>query len=313
MKTENAKLAQVRVNEANPRTITDTKFGKLIDSLLALPKMLDMRPVVVDNTMTALGGNMRYRALCAIAEMDETELRQRIAAIRDVQKKTEAEQERLTDYWLRWKDAPTVPVIRASELTDDERRQFIIKDNASFGQWDYDALANQWDATELNSWGVDVWGENPNSGWDADTQAAGGDRPQKATERLSELKFDTPYYQPKKIVGLTLEGCVDNGLFDAKNSFIESSGLTEAQKTVMREFAYRFKKIDFEGVANYYAFFATDEEKAVMERLRLVLVDDGSVAGFFEDDLIRTYDKFYPTEIEFEEIKRKAAKGGEEE
>lgn len=157
MKIEKVKLSQVRVNAANPRTITDTKFRKLIDSLLALPKMLDMRPVVVDNTMTALGGNMRYRALCAIAEMDETELRRRIAANKDVQKKTEAERTVLADYWLLWKDAPTVPIIRASELTDDERRQFIIKDNASFGQWDYDALANQWDAAELNSWGVDVW------------------------------------------------------------------------------------------------------------------------------------------------------------
>lgn len=202
MKTENVKLAQVRVNAANPRTITDTKFHKLIDSLLALPKMLDMRPVVVDNTMTALGGNMRYRALCAIAEMDESELRQRITTNKDVQKKTEAERTLLAEYWLRWKDKPTVPVIRASELTDEERRQFIIKDNASFGQWDYDALANQWDATELNSWGVDVWPDDAptavTGGWSGGTDIGASTAPTPAQGAID------PTALPGELQGLDL-------------------------------------------------------------------------------------------------------------
>lgn len=63
MKTETIKLSQIAVNRANPRTITDENFGRLINSILALPKMLELRPIVVDDTMVALGGNMRFRAL----------------------------------------------------------------------------------------------------------------------------------------------------------------------------------------------------------------------------------------------------------
>lgn len=122
--------------------------------------MLDLRPIVVDNTMVALGGNMRYRALSAIADMSEDELRERLSGIRDFQKKTQAEQDNLVEYWLRWKDKPTAPVIRASELTDAEQREFIIKDNVGFGEWDMDALANEWDNDDLVDWGVDVWQED---------------------------------------------------------------------------------------------------------------------------------------------------------
>jgi len=157
MNTTKVKLTQVSINNANPRTITDSKFQKLINSLLALPKMLELRPIVVDDTNVALGGNMRYRALIAIADMNDDELTSRIYGIPDVRKKTKGEQETLVSYWLAWKDNPTVPVIKASELSDAEKKEFIIKDNVAYGDWDYDALANQWDSVDLNSWGLDVW------------------------------------------------------------------------------------------------------------------------------------------------------------
>lgn len=164
MNTETVNLSQVQINSANPRTITNEKFEKLVNSILALPKMLELRPIVVDNMMTALGGNMRYRALTAISDLSEDELRQRLSAIRDIQKKTQAEQDNLLTYWLRWKDKPTAIVIKASELTDEEQREFIIKDNVGFGDWDMDALANEWDIEELSDWGVDTvnpdWGNN---------------------------------------------------------------------------------------------------------------------------------------------------------
>ena len=160
MKTELVNLSQIELNAANPRTIKNDKFEKLINSLLALPKMLDLRPIVVDNTMVALGGNMRYRALSAIADMSEDELKDRLSGIRDFQKKTQAEQDNLVEYWLRWKDKPTAPVIKASELTDAEQREFIIKDNVGFGEWDMDALANEWDDLPLSDWGIDInWPE----------------------------------------------------------------------------------------------------------------------------------------------------------
>lgn len=157
MNTETVKLSQISVNNANPRTIKDASFSKLVTSLLVLPKMLELRPIVVDNSMTALGGNMRYRALCAIADLDEQDLRARLNDSKDFQAKTAAEQKKLIDYWLTWQSNPTADVINAAFLSDAEKREFIIKDNVSFGDWDYDALANEWEATDLDDWGVNVW------------------------------------------------------------------------------------------------------------------------------------------------------------
>lgn len=157
MQTKLVDLSSVRVNKKNPRTISKEKFAKLVNSLLSLPKMLEIRPVAVDAKGVALGGNMRYRALSEIAKMSEADLRKRIDTIRDVKKKTDAERAALLDYWLKWIAKPVVTVVDVSTLTAAEQKEFIIKDNGDFGQWDYDALANDWDADDLNDWGVDVW------------------------------------------------------------------------------------------------------------------------------------------------------------
>lgn len=159
MKTETVKLSQIQVNGENPRTITEEKYNQLITSILVLPKMLELRPIVVDNTFVVLGGNMRVRALNDISSMDDSELAQILYESRDFQKKTEAERTMLLSYWARWRDNPTAPITKASELTDEEQHQFIIKDNVGYGEWDEDALANKWDADDLREWGVDVWKE----------------------------------------------------------------------------------------------------------------------------------------------------------
>ena len=160
MKTEIVKLSQIQVNGANPRTISKEKFDKLINSVLVLPKMLDIRHIVVDDTMTVLGGNMRYRALVAISEMTEEDIITRLDATRDYKKKTDAERGLLIAWWREWLKAPFVEIIRATNLSAEEQREFIIKDNASFGSWDMDALANEWDSQDLDDWGVDVWQDN---------------------------------------------------------------------------------------------------------------------------------------------------------
>lgn len=157
MQTKLVDLSSVRVNKKNPRTISKEKFAKLVNSLLSLPKMLEIRPVAVDAKGVALGGNMRYRALSEIAKMSAADLRKRLDTIRDVKKKTDAERTVLFDYWLKWIAKPVVTVVDVSTLTAAEQKEFIIKDNGDFGQWDYDALANEWDADDLNDWGVDVW------------------------------------------------------------------------------------------------------------------------------------------------------------
>jgi len=116
------KLSEIKVNKSNPRIIKDEKFKKLIKSLEDFPKMMEFRPIVVNDDGMILGGNMRYRAL-----LD-----------------------------LGYKEVPDNWVKKASDLTDDEKRRFIIVDNLSFGEHDWDALANEWDSEELESWGLDV-------------------------------------------------------------------------------------------------------------------------------------------------------------
>ena len=120
------KLSSIQLNPANPRIIRDDKFEQLKASIEQFPKMMELRPIVVDNTGMVLGGNMRLRAL------------------QD----------------LGYKEVPPEWVRQADDLTEDEKRRFIITDNEGFGQCDWDILANEWDAAELVEWGLDVpdWG-----------------------------------------------------------------------------------------------------------------------------------------------------------
>lgn len=161
MKTEQVKLSQVKTNTANPRTITSDKFNRLVDSILVLPKMLELRPIVVDNKFVSLGGNMRNNALKAIAKMTPEEIATRLSSIADFQSKSKGERDKLVEWWGKWLESPFAYIIKASELTEEERQQFIIKDNVSYGQWDYDMLANGFDNKKLESWGLDVWNTSP--------------------------------------------------------------------------------------------------------------------------------------------------------
>lgn len=189
MKTEIVNLSQIQVNGANPRIIKDDKFEKLICSILVLPKMLELRPIVVDNTFVALGGNMRYRALTAISDMDEAELKSRLSEARDFQKKTAAEQDNLIEYWLRWKEKPTAHIIKATDLSEEEQREFIIKDNVGYGEWDMDALANEWDAEELDDWGLDVW---QNKEWE-NGESSGATNSKPANVSLNDRFIVPPF------------------------------------------------------------------------------------------------------------------------
>lgn len=161
MNTVTVKLSQVKVNGDNPRTITNDKLNKLINSILVFPKMLNIRPVVVDDKMVALGGNMRLNALKLIAKMTPEELGTRLATIADYLRKSEGERITIAAYWEEWLQKPVVEIIKADELTEDERKQFIIKDNVAFGTWDYDMLANKFDDKLLGDWGMDVWNVQP--------------------------------------------------------------------------------------------------------------------------------------------------------
>ena len=150
------KISQVAINAANPRAISGTKFDKLVASILVLPKMLELRPVVIDNTNTVIGGNMRVKALNHIAEMDIADIERILTNDRTYQLKSEVEQSALIEWWKQWISSPCVPIVYADKLTEQEQREFVIKDNASFGEWDWDMLANEWNEELLKDWGVDV-------------------------------------------------------------------------------------------------------------------------------------------------------------
>lgn len=193
MKSELIELSRVQANAANPRTITDAKFQKLINSLLSFPKMLELRPVVIDSSNTILGGNMRYRALTAIAKLTEEDIRKRLEKNRKAMKLKNAEKKRLQDYWAEWLKKPVVPILNAADLSEAEKKEFIIKDNGDFGQWDYDMLANQWNADDLNDWGVDVWQSKEVDNVFGDAPEQGGQVSSEAAEILAnEQDNDTP-------------------------------------------------------------------------------------------------------------------------
>ena len=154
MKTKEIALSRLVENKENPRTITTEKFQKLVKSLLVFPRMLTLRPIVVDETMTVLGGNMRLKALKHCVTMDED-------SIRDILKEdgrfTKGEISNLMKYWMGWRKNPTATIVDATDLTEEQKKEFVIKDNVGFGDWDTNELANKWDTDQLKDWGISEW------------------------------------------------------------------------------------------------------------------------------------------------------------
>lgn len=151
------KLSQIKVNAENPRTITGDKFQKLVNSILVFPKMLGVRPIVINKQYKALGGNMRTNGLNYISKLTIQQIEERLSGLADYQRMTDGEKRVLTKHWESWLGNPTVLVNVAEKLSPSEQQQFIIKDNVSFGNWDFDKLANAFDEKDLGDWGMDVW------------------------------------------------------------------------------------------------------------------------------------------------------------
>lgn len=119
MKITIKNISSIKSNPNNPRLIKDDKFHKLVKSIKEFPEMLNIRPIVINSDSIVLGGNMRLKA-CKEAGLKE------------------------------------IPVILADELTEEQQRQFIIKDNVGYGEWDWEDLANNWDADKLEEWGLEI-------------------------------------------------------------------------------------------------------------------------------------------------------------
>lgn len=147
-------LAKIKANQQNPRVISESKLKKLINSLLVFPQMMSLRPITVDDENYVLGGNMRLTALGRIAQMSWEELKSHVEALPEFADLPDGGKAVL-DFWETFLSKPQAEVQYASQMTESERKQFIIKDNVSFGDWDYDELES-WDAAQLEDWGVDT-------------------------------------------------------------------------------------------------------------------------------------------------------------
>lgn len=157
MNNSKVELKVVKENRNNPRKISSEKLFTLVRSILTLPKMLELRPLVVDDKYTIIGGNMRYKALNIIAQMSEEEIKKEIFSI-GYFKKTDAEKDSLVGYWKNWTVNPVVSIVKAEELSPDEKKQFIVKDNVNYGQWDENLLQG-FDKQLLGELGVMDWEE----------------------------------------------------------------------------------------------------------------------------------------------------------
>ncbi len=218
---ERVDIKQVRRNPANPRIIKDYKFNKLVKSIKEFPQMLDLRPIVVNKDMIVLGGNMRLKA-CEAAGLKE------------------------------------VPVIFADNLTEEQQKEFIIKDNSSFGEWDWDILANEWDVDLIQEWGLDL------PVLFEDEEATTEDEPY--TNKIEPPKYEPKGDKPK------INELLNN---DKANKFIEAinkSKVSKDEKEFLINSAYRHLSFNYKNIAEYYAH-SSEEMQDLMENLALVIID----------------------------------------
>ena len=158
---QQVKLNKVIPNDSNPRLIKDNKFRKLVKSIKDFPQMLELRPIVVDENMIILGGNMRFKA-CQEAGLKEV-----------------------------WIDV-------AEGLTEEQKKEFIVKDNVGFGEWDWNSLGNEWDNIKLGEWGMDVWQPEEAVDYsvldDLDLGSTLGDK-EAGVKRAIQIEFNPEHYE----------------------------------------------------------------------------------------------------------------------
>jgi len=155
------KVNEIKENISNPRLIKQDKFKKLVQSIKDFPEMLDLRPIVIDENNIILGGNMRFKA-CVEAGIKE------------------------------------VPVKIAKGLTEEQKQEFIVKDNVGFGEWDWDILGNEWDNKKLGDWGMDVWQPEEEVDYsvldDIDLEETLENK-QAGVKRAIMIEFDAEHYE----------------------------------------------------------------------------------------------------------------------
>lgn len=231
--TKKVNIAEIKPNEENPRYITDAKFKKLVKSIKEFPEMLETRPLVVDENMVVLGGNMRLKALKSAGVFE-------------------------------------VPVHQVKGWTEEQKKEFIIKDNLGYGEWDWDMVANGWDIQTLNDWGLDI------------PQFETYDEEIEEEDENYTRKIEAPIYEPTgekpKIKDL-----VDQDKVKELIEKIENSKIKKQDKEFLKLAAYRHYVFDYSKIANYYAHSDKDVQE-LMEDSALIIIDFNKAieSGFIE-------------------------------
>lgn len=207
-------LSDIAEYKSNPRTISKKDFATLKKSLKDFPSMLEVREIVVDENGVILGGNQRYKGLMALG-------------------KTKVKVKKVTGW------------------TDEEKREFVIKDNIANGEWDTDRLANEWDKTKLEEWGLPL------------KVASSGDYKEL-------LEVSIPYYTPAEECPESSE-LADLSEVEELNDMITKLKPEKGLEAILRARAAFFADFDFQKIADYYAK-ADEKTKKLMKRLGLVIV-----------------------------------------
>jgi hypothetical protein len=209
------KISEIKLNPENPRIIKDDKFQKLVQSIKNFPEMLEIRPIVVNSEMIILGGNMRYKA-CVEAGLK------------------------------------TVPIIIADNLTEEQQREFLIKDNVSGGEWDFEVLRNEWDNEKLDEWGLDLPGLIDDDG-------------------TYTTKVESPIYEPKGEKPKESE-LYNLGKYNELMDKINASNLSDEKKLFLQFAATRHIEFNYGKIAEFYSH-EDKEAQELMEDSALVIID----------------------------------------
>lgn len=228
METKTINIKDIKTNDGqieglprNPRQIRDARFEALKKSITDAPEMLKLRELLVypyEDKFVIIGGNMRYRAC---KELGFTELPCKVLDV----------------------DTPK-----------EKLREYAIKDNENFGQYDWDIVANEWDEVELGLWGVELpteWGKESENPYVQNTEVP-----------IYEIKGEKP----------TENQCVDLSQVNQFIARIDGAKINNEQKNMLKACAYRFANINFQNLAEYYAH-QDEKMQELMEDLALVIVD----------------------------------------
>jgi hypothetical protein len=216
---------KIKLNPNNPRIIKDDKFKKLVQSIKDFPEMLDIRPIVVNKEGIILGGNMRFKA-CIEAGIKE-------------------------------------PPYKVVDLTEEQQKEFLIKDNVSGGEWDWDALASEWDVEQLDSWGLDM--------------------PKEKDLNIEDLfDIEIPFYTPSKIKP-EINELVN---LEKTKELIGKINLLDIPKELKEILIIRasfFTDFNFQKIADFYSI-QNKETKEIFEDLGMVILapKEALKKGFIE-------------------------------